>query len=221
MVKKTHAIFVLDRSGSMSFCKEATIEGFNSQLRALTNGGQRVWATCLQFDSERKVNLDVLYERMRVGEAPLLTLETYVPRGGTPMLDAVGKAIAIGDRETRADSVLVIVVSDGQENTSQTETWPSIALKIKTRTELGNWTFVYIGANQDLSVVSKRMNIPMGNMMAYASNPIGTQVMYARASGQTVSFTGSVQAATDSFFGGGAPVPPDDDDGLQAAPVLA
>ncbi len=198
---------VLDRSGSMESCVTEIISGYNAQLETLTNGGGRVWVTCLQFDQHfgvgdagMGINLDVLYERKRVGEAPRLTTETYVPRGGTPMLDAVGKAIAIGDKETKADAILVMTYSDGQENASRTETWTTIAEKIKARTAKGNWSFGYVGANQDLAVVSQRMNIPIGNTMAYQATPRGSQVMYAASSGATTNFSRAASAATSTLF---------------------
>jgi len=45
---------------------------------------------------------------------------------------------------------------------------------ITERKTLGNWTFTYMGANQDLSVVSQNLNIDLGNMLQYSSTTLGT-----------------------------------------------
>lgn len=200
MAKKTHAIFVLDRSGSMNSCRQATIEGFNEQLNALAAGGDKVFVSCVQFDNPQ--DIDTLYQRIKVADAPRLSEETFVPRGMTAMLDAVGKAIALADADKKSDSLLIIVVSDGGENSSLTENYGSIAEKIGERTSKGNWTFAYIGANQDLSVISQRMNIPIGNTMTYSANPAGTRSMYAATSSVVLDFAGGIETASASLFSG-------------------
>ena len=198
--KTTHAIMVLDRSGSMEMCRDATIDGYNEQLNALKGADGKVSVTLLQFDSNAGPTIEVQYEKAKVSEAPKLTKETYVPRGGTPMLDAVGKAIAIGDADAKSDSILVMICSDGQENSSVEHTWASIAALIKDRQEKGNWTFAYIGANQDLSDISKRTNIPLGNTLAYAATDAGTRAAYTSRSASTIAFAGSAKVATEDFF---------------------
>lgn len=209
-MKKTHAIFVLDRSGSMESCRKATIDGFNEQLNALASGDGKVFVSCVQFDNPQ--DIETLYERVKVAAAPRLTIDTFVPRGMTAMLDAVGKAITIADGDKRSDSLLIVVVSDGGENASRTESYDSIAEKIKVRTAKGNWTFAYIGANQDLSDISKRMNIPLGNTMAYHSTPLGTRTAYTASAGSTLTFAASASLGSTNLFNNTASPEPDKND---------
>lgn len=199
--KTTHAIFVLDRSGSMESCKNETIDGYNEQLKAFRASKAKVRVTCIQFDHNLgKSDIEVLYENALPVNVADLNHLTYSPRGGTPMLDAVGQAIAIADRDTAADSFLITIFSDGMENASSEETYETIAKKIQARTEKGNWTFAYIGANQDLSLVSKKMHIPMGNIMAYTATPDGTSQMYAASNMSRTAFAASASLGTDNLF---------------------
>lgn len=210
MKKTTHAIFVLDRSGSMQSCREATVDGFNEQLNTLSTADGKVFVSCVQFDNPQDV--ETLYQRTKIKDTPKLTLDTFVPRGMTAMLDGVGRAISIADDDTKSDSILIVVVSDGGENQSQAETWATIAEKIKSRTAKGNWTFAYIGANQDLSDISKRMNIPMGNTMIYNSTPLGTRSAYTASAGSTQMFASGAMAASVNLFSQPEPDEPEKTD---------
>lgn len=202
MKKTTHAIFVLDRSGSMQSCQDATIDGYNEQLNAFRKGKAKVKITCIQFDQNAgKNDIEVLYENADAKSVADLNRDTYQPRGGTPMLDAVAQAIGVADKDTVSDSVLITIFSDGQENASREETYASIAEKIKTRTAKGNWTFAYIGANQDLSVISQRMNIPIGNTMAYAATDMGTRSMYDTTNHSRMMFAASASLGSSNLFG--------------------
>lgn len=209
MKKTTHAIFVLDRSGSMDSCRQATVDGFNEQLNTLSTAG-KVFVSCVQFDNPEDV--EILYQRTKIKDTPKLTLDTFVPRGMTAMLDGVGRAISIADLDTKSDSILIVVVSDGGENMSRAETWSTIAEKIKARTAKGNWTFAYIGANQDLSDISKRMNIPMGNTMTYNSTPLGTRAAYSASAGGTQMFAASASLGSSNLFGTPEPEEPEKND---------
>jgi len=73
------------------------------------------------------------------------------------------------------------VVSDGWENNSKRETYPSIAERVQRLTKTGRWTFVYLGSNQDLTKIQQELNIPKGNTSAFVGTPAG----YAQAFSQT------------------------------------
>jgi hypothetical protein len=99
----------------------------------------------------------------------------------TAMLDCVGATIdkleKQEDIEDAQTAVLVLVVSDGQENNSKRETYPSISDRVQRLTKTGRWTFVYLGSNQDLSKIQQDLNIPRGNTQTFVNTPAG----YAQA----------------------------------------
>jgi hypothetical protein len=131
-------VFILDRSGSMETCQDDTIGGFNaflSEQKAL--GGT---LTLVLFDHEYQV----LYERKPIGDAEPLSRDTFVPRGSTALLDAIGKTI----KTVTSNNPTVVILTDGQENSSKEYTKAHIKDLIEQKTKDG-WTFVYLGANQD------------------------------------------------------------------------
>jgi Mg-chelatase subunit ChlD len=203
-----HAIIVLDRSGSMESCRDATIDGFNEQLMALAAlREQTVSVTLMQFDTPVATPaIDVVFRQKPAADAPSLTHDSFVPRGRTPMLDAMGAAIAEGDADTASDALLVALFSDGHENASTEETWNSLAKKIRERTATGRWTFVYVGANQDVVQVAKGLDIPEGNVRAYAATPRDTREGHRRVLEGMGRFSASKRRATERFF----EAPPDE-----------
>jgi hypothetical protein len=125
--KTTHYQFILDRSGSMTTCIDSTIEGFNQQLntlRALTEEfpDQEFSFSLTTFSGT--INLD--FCDSNVGSAPSLTKSNYNPDGSTALLDAIGTSIGRleekygKDIESDKASVVCVILTDGEENSSVT-----------------------------------------------------------------------------------------------------
>ena len=85
----TEIAVVLDRSGSMESARTDTIGGFNTFLAEQVDDAGDVNVTLAQFDNE----YDVVYLREPIRQAPRLTADSYVPRGTTALLDAIGRTI--------------------------------------------------------------------------------------------------------------------------------
>lgn len=169
---------VLDRSGSMASVRTDTIGGFNTFVSAQRGEPGRCLLSLVQFDDE----YEPLYTGTDIQAVPLLSLDTFVPRGMTALLDAIGRTIiATGKRlkalpeAQRPDKVIFVIQTDGQENASREFTQPKIAEMIAHQKAKYQWDFVFLGANQDAIQAGAAMNIPRGSTMTYASNSVGTQ----------------------------------------------
>jgi hypothetical protein len=204
---KTHVCFILDRSGSMSACRDATIEGFNSFLARQQQAGRPGdTADLFQFDDQ----LEAVDKDAPLAAAPLLTRETFVPRGWTRLLDAVGGAIdGLGSRlaglpeEHRPGKVLVVVLTDGNENDSRRYYRHQVFRMIKHQQEKYAWTFAYIGASADAFTEAGSLGIAKGNTMQYAATPIGTQQAFARTADSAAAYRSATPSgvSSENFFG--------------------
>jgi Mg-chelatase subunit ChlD len=168
--------FVLDRSGSMEGCREAAIEGFNAFLHEQQQTEGLAKLTLILFDDEYLVPIDAL----PVAEILPLNDDSYVPRGSTALLDAIGRTIdELGARlaalpeQDRPGQVIVAILTDGLENSSQNCTWQEIARVIKQQTEQYRWTFLFLGANQDAIATAAQMNIAASNAATYVADAAG------------------------------------------------
>jgi hypothetical protein len=188
MTKKTKAngriarvAIVLDRSGSMESCRDATISGFNEFIAGIRDTAEReelpTRITLTTFNGDVAVHcLDAPISRLKP-----LTRGTYVPGGTTAMLDALGHTIdRLETCDLRLATFLVCVISDGYENASRRFTYADIAERIQQLTAAGAWSFTYLGSNQDLSRVSADLHIPAGNTANYCSTPEGTDAAFRK-----------------------------------------
>ena len=142
---KMDRVFLLDRSGSMDSCRQDTIDGFNTFIEAQKQFGGTM-TLCL-FDDK----FETVYEKMPIADVPVLTGDTFVPRGGTSLLDAMGQVLKMD----LSDDAMIIILTDGEENSSRTYT----SAHIKDLVNLKPWKFVYLGANQDAVLTARNLGI--------------------------------------------------------------
>src|SRR5262245_59865681 len=121
-----HVSFLLDRSGSMGAIQNDVIGGFNQFLREQQALPGACRMTLVQFDSQHP--FEVLSDAVDVNAVGLLDAQRYRPRGGTPLLDALGQLLDHAERRARGrdEDAVVVVFSDGQENASHA--WTRAAL---------------------------------------------------------------------------------------------
>lgn len=171
---------VLDRSGSMRAVRNATIAGFNEFVEGQKLGFGDARMTLVQFDTEDP--FEIVFDSKPVRDVPKLTIEKYVPRGGTPLHDALGYAIdSLGARLSklpeyeRPGKVVIVAMTDGLENSSRNYTAPRIAEMIRHQREAYSWQFVFLGANQDAILTGERLNILAESSLTYDASAAGVQ----------------------------------------------
>jgi len=187
---KTEIIAILDRSGSMASIVADAIGGFNTFLADQKAAPGEARMTLALFDDR----YDVLYAGKPIQEADPLTDKTFVPRGGTALLDAIGKTMNLqGARikaEGWAEKVIVCILTDGGENQSREFTRDQIKTMV-THAEGHGWSFVFLAANQDAFAAGASYGISAAHTMAFAANATGTQTAYASMSATTRSLRGA------------------------------
>lgn len=181
---------VLDRSGSMNTVLADTIGGFNTFIKKQREVPGECVVSLVQFDDE----YDVVYTAKPVAAAPLLDGATFVPRGMTALLDAIGTTVnATGTRlagmpeNDRPGKVLFVILTDGGENASHEYTKQKVFDMIEHQKKQYRWDFVFLGANQDAISVAGGLGISANSSMTYAANAQGTAAAFASASNYVVS----------------------------------
>ncbi len=160
----THITVILDRSGSMESIRDDIIGGVNALLKEQQRTPGVATLTLVQFDTAAPY--EVVHSFTLVQAVKPLTAESYVPRGGTPLLDALGRGILDLDatlgqmREPdRPARVVFVVVTDGMENASREFTRNQVARMIAEKQELADWQFVFLSA--DLSAMTEGEGLGM------------------------------------------------------------
>jgi Mg-chelatase subunit ChlD len=175
---------ILDRSGSMESIREDVVGGFNAFLREQKALPGLATLSLVQFDTQDPY--EVLHSFKLIAAVPDLTHDTYVPRGGTPLLDAMGRGIndleqslAQMKEADRPSKVVVVFVTDGQENSSREFRRDQVMSMITEKQELHNWQFVYLSA--DINAVEdavQHYGVRATHAMAFDKNALGSAAAF-------------------------------------------
>lgn len=193
----TDIICITDKSGSMNHIKTDVIGGLNSfitEQKALEGDAN---LTIVFFDDTYELFLN----GKDIKDAPVINESNYKPHGTTALYDAIGKTIVdIGTRlsetaeELRPSKVIVVIQTDGNENSSTKYTADDIKSMIELQQSAYNWEFIYIGANQDVMLSASSMginNFASFNTATLDGFSVSTQNTYATMSKCVSSYRGT------------------------------
>jgi hypothetical protein len=203
--KSDHAdvIVVLDRTGSMDSVRQATIDGYNKFIDEQKAVPGTCNVTLVQFDLDlRDPICQIAYEGRPIADVPHLTLETYEPRGSTPLFDAVGETVTREKAKVHAGKVICVIITDGENNASKEWTSAQLQALVNEQRKAG-WEFVFMGADIDAYKAGASMAMPAANTYAFASSQKGTAGAYHGLSQTMASFR---SGATPTMDMSGAPV---------------
>ena len=154
---------VIDRSGSMASCLDDTIGGFNTFLKEQP---PESLMTIFLFDNE----VQEMCRCRQVSKVEPLTPSTYRPRGGTALLDAIGHAMKVASNCV-TDNVTIVILTDGDENSSRNYTQKSIKDFVDIRRREG-WKFIFLAANQDAILAAGELGIPEHSSLTFNTDNI-------------------------------------------------
>lgn len=199
-VGRTFVSFLLDETGSMQSIKGSTISAYNEYVNTLRNdtSTKDVVFTLTKFNSGK---VEVVHDAIALADVEELTNKTFQPANLTPLYDAIGATVrAVEAKIEKNDRALVIILTDGQENASKEWSRARIFDLVKEKEKEGNWTFVYLGANQDAWLESGNIGIAMGNTQSFQATDVGTQSAVHNLATQTRLYASSRSASTTSFY---------------------
>ena len=179
MKNYTDLTFVIDRSGSMGSIAVDMEGGFANFIKEQKATGDDIRVSVVYFDDK----YDVAFTTRPIAEVEKIVI---APRGSTALVDALGRTIdtvgarlAAMDEKDRPNRVLIMTITDGQENASREFTLNKIKDKIKHQREVYAWDFSFLGANIDSFSVGAGLGIAQGSTRNFVATSKGVADAWA------------------------------------------
>lgn len=179
--KRVYNLIIVDESGSMSVIRSQAFSGMNETLQTVRQMQEKF------PDTEQYVSLITFqtgsskchYDVVPAKETSDLHRHAYNPCGGTPLYDAIGQAISkLNAMVTDEDNVLVTIITDGEENSSEEWTLKMVRTMIE-KLEKQHWTFTLIGTD-NLDVENMANDFAIKSHLKFHQDDHGTRAMFAR-----------------------------------------
>ena len=203
--KRVHNLIIVDESGSMCVIRKQAFSGMNETLQTIRQmqkkfPNQKQSVTLLTFDSGHTT---WHYDNTPASQTKDLSWKAYNPGGATPLYDAIGKGISkVNAQVNEGDHVLVTIITDGEENSSQEWTLRMVRNMIEKLKKQG-WTFTLIGTD-NLDVESMARSFAIEEHLEFQQDEVGTRAMFAREQRSRERYNCNINACQDipsgSFF---------------------
>ncbi|MEU1983726.1 vWA domain-containing protein [Nocardia sp. NPDC019395] len=181
---------LLDRSGSMQSIKSDTEGGLAAFFEEQGKVERTVRVTFAQFDTD----YECLYSNIPLEQIPQPILH---PRGGTALYDAIGKLVTdIGaelagrPESERPGTVIVVILTDGHENSSREWTHSAVRSLIEQQQNDYNWDFLFLGANMDAVQIGTQLGFAPQQSITYGAAPAGVQGVFRAAGAYSTRLQG-------------------------------
>lgn len=187
----TELVFILDKSGSMGGLEADTIGGYNSMLTKQQAVEGECHITTVLFDN----NYELLHDRINIRAVSPITEKEYTVGGSTALLDAIGRTIhKIGNAQRhtaddyRAEKVMFVIITDGEENSSREYSSEKVKAQIERQKTKYGWEFIFLGANIDAVQTAGRLGIAPDRAVDYLADREGTELHFKVMSAAVATF---------------------------------
>jgi hypothetical protein len=204
---------LLDRSGSMSLHWVETLQALNGYITEMAVARPDAIVTLVAFDEpgpaggamtanpftgqqtlDSKPGYHVLRHKVPANVFPPLEVNECLPRGGTPLLDALGR-ITNEMLQANPERAVLVVLTDGHENASKH--WQKERIQGRlNELKVKGWEVLFLGADFDAVsqagglgvVMDKALNMTSGHYGAAVAAMASSTVGYA-AAGTPMNFS--------------------------------
>lgn len=210
----TDVTILLDRSGSMFCFKDKVISGLNEYVECQKKLPGAMNLSLYQFDTQyfnESTEDTLVLNNIDIKNVPTITDNHFTPRGGTALNDAIfttinnmGKRFSEMKEEYRPNRVILVIFTDGAENSSKIANYSQVNEVIKRQEDVYSWQILFVGSTYegqkegDKYVMSNSGKMSFDMASDYAQNFVNiskaTYKMRSSVDGQ--SFKASIDTNT-------------------------
>ena len=193
----TDIVVVLDESGSMGLIRKDTIGGLNTFIADQKKQPGKANFTLIRFNEHVDIR-----PTLDLNDVKEFVESDFIPSGMTALLDACGKAIDSTGRRlsymhesNRPGKVLMVIITDGEENSSKEYKRSKVAEMIKHQQSVYSWAFLFMGANIDSFTEAQSLGIPKAFACNYLATGDGIKSVMCCMSNSTSKYRSGGSAA--------------------------
>lgn len=189
----THITILADRTGSMSASAgdgksraETTTKGIHDLIKEQRALPGKLTVSLVDFMCASRSDQHI--DRVAWFASPsdkALSQWQCNPYGGTPLLDAVGRVIADTGTELekmpedeRPGSVVFVIATDGEENSSIEYDLASVKQMVKDQQDKYQWQFIFLGVDIDAFSDGDKMGFAAGATMGNSGGGVAMAATY-------------------------------------------
>lgn len=179
--KRVVNLIIMDESGSMSLIYDQALMGLNETLDTVKRMQKqdktiKQSVTLLTFNS---THTHYVFDNTPANHTFTISNNHYQPAGCTPLYDAIGRGISKVNAQTTADdTVLVTIITDGEENSSR-EFDQQMVKRLIEKMKKQNWIFAFIGTD-NLDVKGMAQQLSIDNDLTFSEDAEGTRQMFEK-----------------------------------------
>lgn len=188
--KLCEIVCIVDRSGSMASIVDDAIGGLNTFFEEQKKVPGKALVTTILFDHE----YIVYHDGIKLEDVKPFDNKTYVPRGTTALLDAIGRGIATAKERIRdlpktkqPSKIIVAVLTDGFENSSREYNKDKIVKMIKDQRK-EKWEFIFLAADEQAMHDAMILGFQKVDTMSFTKTGAGVRVAYTNMSNLTANY---------------------------------
>jgi len=188
---------LVDRSGSMNRIKADMEASLNSLVKEQYDAPGALLFTLGQFNTQ--------FETVwALGQTPTNTEQVYTmkPYGGTALNDAtaqfvhnIGNYLKFLPEHQRPSKVVIVIVTDGEENSSREYDTKQIKDLIDQQKSEWKWEFIFLGTT-DIDAFKNAGDIGVMRGQTMSFSPAQTRVAFAATSANISSYRETADAAS-------------------------
>ena len=127
--------------------------------------------------------ISTIHDGIPLCDVPPLTRAQYEASGGTALNDAIAHLIrSLGTHaHGRGNSVLAVILTDGEENQSKQHSQEDVRVMVSYRQATHGWQFLFLGPESALEYALS-IEIPRVNTAGFETTPEGLRLMLERLS---------------------------------------
>lgn len=180
-------ITLLDESGSMCIMGSEPVQSVNTFIKIQKKKSDKESLfTLVSFNTEYKY----LIKNKKISEVEYISEHSYSPNGSTALNDVICSVIDNKLKSDTPNNIILLIVSDGQENSSKYFSSEDTKNRINNVETNHNWKIIFIGSDINVITEGIKLHIPEQHCYQFDQKEKGNLNILMRTVSDTVSTYG-------------------------------